>query len=435
MTESIIQVQFINWLLNNNTIRPVLEFQVDEAYFPGYEKEFNLIVDYYKESKLRDGKGVVPDKIRFSYDFPDFPLFETGDAINTMYKDLLEQRAYSIFVEKIQIAATKSKESSFDAISYAKEEMDKLYRFANSTLGNGKDLIRGANERLDDYIKRIQVKGMLGITTGLPDIDKALHGWLPEDFILVLARTNEGKSWLLLYFMMQAVLSGKKIGMYSGEMSHVMAGFRFDTMHKHFSNTGLIGGDPNLGNIDIEGVGTKSMKEYDSYINALITGDLPELRIFTQKDLDGRLTVNKMRVLQDRHNFDMWGLDQLTLMDDDKKGREERIRFANISQDLFTLTEEIQKPIIAVHQAGRKAAEAKKKDANATPDLEDAFGSDALAQNSTRVLSFTQIENGAKITVPKNRYGEKGQEFFVVWNINYGILKMLNTAGIKDNLF
>lgn len=432
---SIIQVQFINWMLNNNSIQPVIDHQIDESYFPGYEKEFNYIIKYWNESKIRDGKGVVPDKVKFAYDFPDFPMFETGDAINTMFSELHEQRCYSLFVEHLQKSAEKSKENSFDAIQYAKEQFDKLYKFAKSDIGNGKCLIRGANERLEDYLKRIELHGLLGIRTGDENMDKALHGWLPEDFVVILARTNEGKSWLLLFYLIQACLQGKKVGMYSGEMSHLMMGFRFDTLYKHFGNSQLVGGDPMLGDGSVPEVGAKTLKEYQQYIDALVSGDLPEFRIFTQKDLMGRMSVNKMRILQDRHDFDIWGLDQLSLMDDDRKGREERIRYGNISQDCFTFTEDYQRPVLAVHQALRKASEAKKKDPNAAPTLEDAFGADAIMQNATRGLSFTQIENGAKCNIIKNRYGQKGMDFLYVWNINYGVFRPLQQASIKDNLF
>lgn len=437
MGTSIIQVQFINWLLNNNSISPVTEHNIDESYFPGYEKEFNAVIGYWNTSKLKDGKGSVPDKVKFAYDFPEFPMFETGDAINTMFSELHEQRCYALFVSSLQKAAEKSKENSLEAIQFAQQEFTELLKISSSGIGSGKCLLRGANERLDDYIKRVSLHGLLGIKTGDDELDKFLHGWLPEDFAVIIARTNEGKSWLLLHYMIQACLQGKKVGMYSGEMSALMMGFRFDTLYQHFGNSQLIGGDSDLGTALVDGVGMKTLKEYQQYIGALVSGDLPEFRVFTQKDLDGnRMSVNKMRILQDKHNFDIWGLDQISLMDDDKKGREERIRFGNISIDCFSFTEEYQKPIIAVHQASRKAAESKKKNPNATPEVEDSFGADAIMQNATRGLSFIQMENNAaKCMVIKNRYGPKGREFQYVWNINYGIFKPLDQASIKDNLF
>jgi Replicative DNA helicase len=435
MQDSIIHVQVLNWLLNNNDIMPLLNYEIDETYFPGYEAEYNYIMSYYETSKLKDGKGTVPDKVKFAYDFPDFPLFETGDAIKTMCEELLEQKCYSMFVQSLQEGAKKSKTSSFEAIEFIRNEMDTLHRFANKTMGNGTDLARQAGERLEDYIRRIETKGLLGIPCGLESMTKALHGWLPEDYVGIIARTNEGKSWLQLYFGIQAWLAGKKVGIYSGEMGSLMYGFRFDTMYKHFKNSGLIAGDVDLGKSDEPEIGAKSLKEYRAYIDGLVNGNYPDFRIFTQKDLQGQMTVNKMKILQDRFGFEYWGLDQLSLMADDRKGREERIRYGNISEDLARFTEECQVPIILLHQAGRKSAESKKKDAGATPELEDSFGSDAVTHHMTRLISFTQIENGAKIKVPKNRYGMKGQEFNAVWNIDFGIFKDMNTQDIKDNLF
>lgn len=433
--EGIIHVQVINWLLNNNDIKPVKEHELDDTYFPGYEAEFNSLMDFYKMSKLKDGVGSFPDPIKFAFDFPDFPLFDTGDAINTMCTELLEKKCYGLFVQTVQEGANKSKTDSFEAISFVKEEMDKLYKFSKHNIGSGTDLIKGANERLVDYIHRIESKGLLGIPCGLPEMTKALYGWLPEDLVMVIARTNEGKSWLQLYFAIVAWQSGRNVGVYSGEMGALMIGFRFDSMYKHFKNSGLIGGDPDLGKFDDPEIGAKGLNEYREYIDALVKGEFPGFKIYTQKDLDGQLTVDKMRILQDKNKFDYWGIDQLSLMDDDKKGREERIRYANISKDLYGFTEDYQVPIIALHQASRKAADSKKKDANATPEIEDAFGADAIVQNATRLISFTQVENGAKIKIPKNRYGIRGQEFNAIWNIDYGIFKSMNQQNIKDNLF
>ena len=430
--DSIVYVHFINWLLNNNTIKPILEHNIDVSFFPGYELEYRYIINFYNESKLRDGKGSVPNKVQFAYDFPTFPLFETGDTINTLYQDLLEKKCYSNFVEVLQNGAEKSKTSSFDAIEYVKQNMDKLFKFSKSTIGEGTDIVKGANERLQDYIKRIELQGLFGITCGLPELTKELHGWLPEDFIGIVARTNAGKSWLQLYFALEAWISGKNVGIYSGEMSNIMYGYRFDTMYKHFRNSGLIGGEVDLGDPSDVEIGAKSMKEYQEYINALVKGEFPRFKIFTQKDLDGRLSVNKMRVLQDRYDFDYWGIDQLSLMDDDLHGREERIRYGNISEGLARLTEDMQRPIIMLHQALRSAAASKKKDEGATPDLEDVFGSDAIAHNLTRLITFSQIENGAKIKIAKNRYGKKGQEVISVWNIDYGVLKGIDKQNLKD---
>jgi len=435
MTEGVVSVQFINYLLTNDTIKPILEYDIDASYFPGYEDEFKYLIEHYEKTKKLDGVGKLPDKVSFAIQFPDFPLYEVTTPVNTLFHDLLEQKCYSELVQSLQASAEKSKTNSFEAINFLKNQTEHLFKLANKHLGEGVDIVKSSTQRLEDYKKRIEVHGLMGISTGISDMDKELHGWLNEDFVLIIARTNEGKSWLLLYFMLKAWLQGKKVAVYSGEMSPLMYGYRFDTMYKHFRNSGLISGDVELGSQDSE-IGPKTFKDYQNYINDLLSGKYPDFRIFTPKDFGGeKMSVNKMRVLQDKYGFDIWGLDQLSLMHDDKKGKEIRIRYTNISEDLARFTEDYQVPIICLHQANRKAAESKKKDPNATPELEDSQDADAIAQNATRVISFTQIENGAKIKVPKNRYGKRGQEFLTVWNIDYGIFKSLNSQNIKDNLF
>jgi len=279
--DSLIYVQVLNWLLNNNSIAPILEHDMDDTYFPGYEKEFNYIINYFNESKLKDGEGVVPDKVQFAYDFPDIPLFETNTAINTMCENLLEKKCYGLCVQMLQECASLCKEDSINAIDFVRQKSSELWKLASNTVGSGTDIIRKAGERLEDYIKRIEAHGLLGIPCGLDSLTRDLYGWLPEDYIGVIARTNQGKSWLLLFFAIQAWLSGRKVAIFSGEMSDLMYGFRFDTMYKHFRNSSLIGGDPDLGASEIKEVGPKSINEYRAYIDELISGDSPTFKVFT----------------------------------------------------------------------------------------------------------------------------------------------------------
>ena len=72
-------------------------------------------------------------------------------------------------------------------------------------------------------------------------------GGLGEELVVITGRTNVGKSWIAEFFGTMAWEAGYKILHYSGEMSVEMVGFRFDTLHKHFSNMGLLNGSGVLG--------------------------------------------------------------------------------------------------------------------------------------------------------------------------------------------
>ena len=430
MTNYSAPVELINYMLENITYDPVLNNELDVSFFPGYEEEFEYIKNYYDKSKMLDGKGTVPTSIAFSVEFPEFPIYSPGSVIATILYDVREVKLFTLFRKTLEKAAEMtSEQDSVAAVEFAYQEIRELHRFANTSLGSGTDLIRGSKERLEDYMIRLEKHGLLGITTGDEEMDKQLHGWLPEDFIVIFARTNEGKSWLILYYLLNAWLAGNNIGFYAGEMNALMTGFRFDTLYKHFSNRGLISGDPNLGASE---VGMKDNRMYASYVDELLAGESPSFRIFTQSDIGGEMTPDKMRVLQNKFRFDIWGLDQFTQMTDNKRTDIERIRYGNLSKELYSFSEEFQIPVIGVHQANRKAAERKQKNANASPELEEVFGADAIMQNATRGISWSQVENGAKAKVVKNRYGERNIEIYYNWNINYGILEPKQPDKLKD---
>lgn len=68
---------------------------------------------------------------------------------------------------------------------------------------------------VDEKIKDLENKrakgGMLGIGSGLPELDKILNGWLPgEELVTIVGRVNQGKSWLLQKFLTEANRQHKK---------------------------------------------------------------------------------------------------------------------------------------------------------------------------------------------------------------------------------
>ena len=47
-----VSVQFLNYMLHYEDVSLVLEHNIDETYFPGYEQEFNYIINHYQQTKL-----------------------------------------------------------------------------------------------------------------------------------------------------------------------------------------------------------------------------------------------------------------------------------------------------------------------------------------------------------------------------------------------
>jgi replicative DNA helicase len=272
-------------------------------------------------------------------------------------------------------------------------------------------------ERQTSYDERLKNDGLLGITSGIKELDDITHGWMRgEDFIVILGRTNEGKSWLLLFFLVVAWLNGERVLLYSGEMSHDVVGYRYDTLKKHFSNGALMQGESDLG----DGL---TPADYAEYLLDLSKSDLPFM-VVTPRDLGGkRLTIPALNQLIEQYKPTIVGVDQISLMEDHRagKGEQTRVMYTHIAEDLYLTSETYGVPILAPSQANREAEKNTKDDE--TPELHQVSESDGIAQNATRVVSMRQIASTLKIKVPKNRYGKRNQEILLLWDIDKGIIR------------
>jgi replicative DNA helicase len=384
--------------------------------------EIAFILKHYEQYKQ------VPDKITFLSEFHDFQMLEVSENMDYLVYKLKEAYTYTKLVPIIQNAADRVREDSIEAIDYLKDQLSQLER-AVPVSGNkdGYDIITNAKDRLAEYKKRCEVKGLIGIPTGIPKLDELTNGWLwGEELVVITGRTNVGKSWMAEYFATIAYNLGYKILFYSGEMSKEIIGFRFDTLNKHFSNSGLLNGAGTLGKKPDTDGGNYLEADYENYINQL--SQKSGFVVVTPDDFHGRKpNVDEIKELAIKHSADMIVVDQLSLMSDRRKADIPRIAYGNISEDLFLMSKELKKPVLLLAQANREAVKNRKK--GESPELHDLAESDLVGQNSSRVLSLSVIDGTLKIALKKNRYGLNNKEVLMIWDINTGYLKPL----LSDN--
>lgn len=72
-----------------------------------------------------------------------------------------------------------------------------------------------------------QRKGLVGITSGLIDLDRAMGGFLRRDLVVIAARPSMGKTTLATSMATAAARSGVGVGMFSMEMDAAKLGARF----------------------------------------------------------------------------------------------------------------------------------------------------------------------------------------------------------------
>lgn len=395
------ELLLINLILERKKIIPI-----DEKYLLMMAKEYRFIVEHYSRY------GVVPDKTTFILEFNDFDFVDVEDSLDFIIYKIKEAYTFSQVSDILDNCTEGVKTDSIKGATELKNRIDELLREVAPGKREDYDIIKNSMERGELYKSRLGQEGLMGISTGVQELDDILHGWLNEDLVTIFARTNEGKSWVALFFSVMAWALGYKVLFYSGEMSREVVGYRFDTLYKHFSNTALMQGLSSLG----EGV---SVDDYDRYIRDLSTKE--GFYVVTPRDLGDKPTVRTIENLYEDLKPDLICIDQLTLMNDMRGGENKRIRYNNISEDLFALSEKIQKPILAVTQA-RRDSNKKKEEKDLPPELDEIYESDGIAQNSTRVISMKVVGRVLKLAIKKNRYGEKDKEVYMIWDKDKGIL-------------
>lgn len=407
-----VELQFINKILEDKDLKVFTKYGVSPEHFVTYKNEINYIMEHH-------GKfGVIPDKETIIDKFPDFDFVSVGENYEYLTEKLLEQYTYNRIVPVVHKIADLTQGNANDAVEFMKAQVEELNKIGIKR-SIGYDIVQNIQDRVEEYKFRTEKHGLLGITTGLKDLDKDTFGWLAgEELVVILGRTNEGKSWIMQFFLTAAWKSGKKVLMYSGEMGKHIVGFRFDTLNQHFSNLGLMSGDS---------------REKDDYVDYAANLKGERFIVITPKDLGGeRLDVKKLEQLVEIYQPDIIGIDQLSLMEDcrAKAGDPNRIKLTHISEDLFALSEKHRIPILTPSQANRDATK-KNKSAAAEDDAPEAHHiseSDGVGQNASRVISIKQVAAGIKIAIKKNRYGVNNKEYIYAWDIDRGVITDIPVA-------
>lgn len=405
-----IEAQVLSKVLEERSLDILLDENINSTYFITYAEEARFIFGHYNEYRN------VPTKESFLGKFNDFELTSTKEDWKYLITGLREGYMFNQLAILFNSSTKVIENNALEGYQLLK---NKIFELENVKPMSSNDIIKNADDRLKVYNDKIESPNNNVINIGLKEMDDKLSGWCcGEELVTIMARTNQGKSWLLLEFLTNAWKQGKRVGLYSGEMSAEQVGYRFDALHKHFSNLNLMRANKD------------EKEEYEQYINALKNNDNCFV-VITPRDLGHMANVNDIDYMIKKYDLDIVGIDQFSLMEDFRSGKNEqmRIRLGNISADLFNLSMRYKIPIIALSQANRMAAK------NNTPELEHMAESDAIAQNSTKVISMSRKGNELKMAVVKNRYGPVGDEFIYMWDIDKGQFNFsrYGSHGDEDN--
>ena len=396
-----VALQIISKILSTKDMSLIEDNLLDASYFVGYEDEFNFLVEHNKEY------GSVPDKSTFLSKFPDIELVEVTESDRYLLDTIREEYLYYKSVPVVQRIAELLKSDANAAAEYmvqAMKDLEPSYKL------NSVDIVAGAQERYEQFLQRRDHQEDWFFTSGFEELDDLIHGLQrEEEFFVIFARTNQGKSWVLEKICTHVWQIGFNVGYLSPEMGANNIGYRFDTLYKNFSNKGLTWGK-----------NTIETEEYHDYIEEL-KQRTNKFIVATPNDFNRKITVTKLRNWIKQYKLDLIAVDGITYMTDERfqRGDNKTTQLTHISEDLMALSMELRIPILVVVQANRMAVADKEKED--VPELETIRDSDGIAHNASKVISIRQTSDGVlKLEVKKQRFGPVGGRLNYKWDIDTG---------------
>jgi len=256
-----------------------------------------------------------------------------------------------------------------------------------------------------ENVKEQRALGISGIKTGLPGFDNYLPaGIMPGQLGVFLAYPGIGKSWLALYFAVQAWKQGKSPMIISLEMSETEVRNRVFTImgeglwsHRKISN----------GEIEMD-----MLKSW----HAKNLAGKPEFHIISN-DQGGEITPSVLRGKIDQYKPDFVIVDYLQLMSPNQKADNETVRMKNLSRELKLMAIGEEVPIIAISSATPDDV----KDLSSVPTLGQTAWSRQIAYDADWVLALGRATNSDIIECAfrKNRNGYMG-DFLVQCDFDKG---------------
>jgi replicative DNA helicase len=256
-----------------------------------------------------------------------------------------------------------------------------------------------------ENVKKQQALGLSGIKTGLPGFDNYLpSGIMPGQLGVFLAYPGIGKSWLALYFAVQAWKQGKSPMVISLEMSETEVRNRVFTImgegrwsHRKISN----------GEIEID-----MLKDW----HAKNLAGKPEFHIISN-DSGGEINPSVLRGKIDQYKPDFVIVDYLQLMAPNQKSDNETVRMKNLSRELKLMAIGEEVPIIAISSATPDDV----NDLSSVPTLGQTAWSRQIAYDADWVIALGRASNSDIIECAfrKNRNGFMG-DFLVQVDFDKG---------------
>lgn len=291
-----------------------------------------------------------------------------------------------------------------DGKASAREQLDlaeqEVLQIGSQELG--RDFVPLSEVLSEQYLKLGQPQGAddQSILTGFRDLDELTTGFHPGDLVIVAGRPSMGKTSFALNCVERAALEGKKVAVFSLEVSkeqlvqNLLCSYCRVDVHRLRQRT----------------LATEAWKKLHRGAERLAAA---QVFIDDTPGLTPLALKSKARRLRDRHGLNLVVVDYLQLMEvEGEESRQQEI--AKVSRSLKAMAKELSVPVVAISQLSRGVENRETH----RPRLSDLRESGAIEQDADLVLLLYREEyynpekdeakGKAEVIVAKQRHGPTG---------------------------
>ena len=427
-------------ILFNNEIFDEITDQLDENYFfdPIHQKIYKIISNLISKGLLAN-----PVTIKNFFNTKE-ELVEIGGIdylikltkVSTTknqikyYSQLLSDlyiRRQLINISEETLEESKNKDLEISGTNILENTERKLFEIAERgefqrSFVTFKDALKETIDMATAAYKNDQ--GIVGVPSGLTDLDDRLGGLHKQDLIIIAGRPSMGKTALATNIAFNASLNIKK-----NDLKTSVAFFSLEMSSEQLS-TRILAEQSRIKSNDIRR-GKINQDDFERFIEASKNLEMLPLHIDDTPAITISALSNRARRLKRKEGLDLIVIDYIQLMKSSGYRNEGRVlEIAEITQGLKSLAKELDVPVLALSQLSRQVEQREDK----KPQLSDLRESGSIEQDADVVMfvfrqqyylekqepkpgtaehvewqeKMSQIHNEAEIIIGKQRHGPTG---------------------------
>lgn len=402
-----IELQVISKILTSDSLDEInVLCEFDASYYSVFKEHIQFILNH------RERYNDVPDVFTFQAQFPDITLVKVSESLTYLVEELNKNKQHIILLETFNKLKDLGAGDVTDAWAYLNAQCERVARLDSTAPLNIVKDARARSRQVQEFSRQQR------IPTGFDEIDKVMYGGLStvEELVIIVARTNTGKSWVGTKMMESAQKHGFPSLYYSPEMQASFLGTRFDTWRGHFQNSELHQG--------------KYDEQYYKYLDELEKEETPAF-ILEDKDVpDEVVSVPVLRKIVKSEHIKLVVIDGLSYMEDSqgKMSDSDYVKYKHLCTDLFRMSKQEGCAVVVMMQANRESKDNKDDKGEVFPNIYNIEGSDHPARIATQVFAMRQIfdKHVLDIRLEKARSANNQKpEFSYSWDINTGNMQFI----------